>query len=109
MTLTYIRNGSTLALDQTACTRCLMCLEVCPHAVFEGDRESVRIVRRDRCIECGACATNCAPGAVTVRSGVGCATAVLNGLLRKSKPSCGCSSEAEVACCESAKAKKGCC
>ena len=107
MTLTYIRNGATLSLDQASCTRCLMCVEVCPHAVFEADRKAVHIVRRERCIECGACALNCAPGAVTVRAGVGCATAVLNGLLRKSEPSCGCSSEAAPSC--GTKTTKGCC
>ena len=104
MTPTYIRNGATLALDQASCTRCLMCIEVCPHAVFEVEARAVRIARRNRCIECGACARNCAPGAVTVRPGVGCAAAVLGGLLRRSEPACGCG--ATSGC--SPKSKTGC-
>ena len=107
MTLTYLRNGATLSLDRKACTRCLMCVEVCPHAVFEADGAAVRIARRDRCIECGACARNCVTGAIHVRSGVGCATAVLGGLFRKSEPTCGCSSEASAPCC-GAKGTKAC-
>ena len=39
------------------------------------------IVNRDACIECGACALNCAFDALSVRSGVGCASGILSGIL----------------------------
>lgn len=36
----------------------------------------------DACMECGACATNCAEGAIELESGVGCATGLINEWLR---------------------------
>ena len=42
------------------------------------------------CIECGACMMNCPFGALRVRSGVGCAAALINGLIRGGEPECGC-------------------
>jgi NAD-dependent dihydropyrimidine dehydrogenase PreA subunit len=91
MTLTYLRNGSTLALDAGSCGGCGTCVEVCPHDVFRIRGDVATISARGRCMECGACALNCPTGALSVRSGVGCAAAVLNGLVRKAEPSCGCS------------------
>jgi hypothetical protein len=43
-------------------------------------------------MECGACAMNCQTGAVTVKSGVGCAAGIINGLLRGTEPTCDCGS-----------------
>jgi hypothetical protein len=45
--------------------------------------------------------SNCPEGALTVRAGVGCAAAVLNGLLRGGEPSCDCGgpSGSDSACC----------
>jgi NAD-dependent dihydropyrimidine dehydrogenase PreA subunit len=54
-------------------------------AVHNGTAE---IVDRDGCMECGACALNCPEGALSVRSGVGCAYALLKGKLRGSEPTC---------------------
>jgi len=89
MSLTYLRSGETLILDRAACTGCGVCLDVCPHGVFTMERDGARIERRGHCMECGACALNCRAGAIRVRSGVGCAAAVLSGLVRCSKPGCG--------------------
>ncbi len=86
----YIANVVSLELFAERCTGCGRCLEVCPHEVFARNGKTVRIVDRDRCIECGACMMNCASGAIRVNSGVGCAAAVINGLIRGVEPQCGC-------------------
>ncbi len=39
-------------------------------------------------MECGACMKNCASGAVRVTAGVGCAAAVIGGMLRGTAASC---------------------
>ena len=41
-------------------------------------------------MECGACAVNCAFGAISVNTGVGCAAAISHGKLHGTEPSCGC-------------------
>ncbi|MEJ5187852.1 MAG: mercury methylation ferredoxin HgcB [Breznakiellaceae bacterium] len=90
MELRYILAGKSLALDTDKCIGCLMCHEVCPHAVFTFVDGKAQIADRGRCMECGACARNCPVGALTVTSGVGCTAAVIGGLLNGGKPSCGC-------------------
>jgi NAD-dependent dihydropyrimidine dehydrogenase PreA subunit len=90
----YILAGRSLKLDEARCVGCGLCREVCPHAVFElaaaADGGKARVVGRSRCMECGACARNCPAGAIAVTAGVGCAAAVIGGLLRGGEPSCGC-------------------
>ena len=88
----YLKNIVTLQFDPGLCTGCGRCIEVCPHEVFEKVKHVVEVRNRDRCIECGACMMNCAFGAIYVQTGVGCAAAVLNGMLRNREPSCDCSS-----------------
>ncbi len=89
----YIDGVVSLKLDESACVGCRLCTLVCPHAVFEMvDRKAV-IRDRDACMECGACAMNCAAGAITVEAGVGCAAAIINGWLRGTEPDC------DVGCC----------
>jgi NAD-dependent dihydropyrimidine dehydrogenase PreA subunit len=90
-TLRYLPDVVTLVLDETRCGGCGLCVTVCPHAVFAIEDRKARIVDRDACMECGACQRNCANGAITVHSGVGCAYAVLRGGLRRTKPDCACS------------------
>ncbi|MFO7569108.1 MAG: mercury methylation ferredoxin HgcB [Smithellaceae bacterium] len=84
----YLKNVATLALDEKKCTGCGLCLDVCPHGVFNMNAKSVRITDRDACMECGACAVNCPVSAVTVQSGVGCAAAVINQLLGRTGECC---------------------
>ncbi|MCK9422497.1 MAG: 4Fe-4S binding protein [Bacteroidales bacterium] len=87
----YLPGVVTLELDTEKCNGCRMCTIVCPHAVFEiADRKAV-IRNRDLCMECGACAKNCPEGAITVKSGVGCAAGIINGILQNTEPSCDCS------------------
>ncbi len=91
--LLYLPGVVTIALDESLCNGCTLCTQVCPRAVLTVDDRKARIVERDACIECGACATNCETGAITVRSGVGCAAAVITGLLRGTEPVCDCGEE----------------
>jgi ferredoxin len=95
--LRYLKNATTLQMDASRCNGCRMCLNVCPHPVFAAFNGKVRIADRDRCMECGACAMNCPEGALSVDSGVGCASAIITGVLRGTEPACGCGNDSE--CC----------
>ncbi len=96
--LIYLKDVVTLQLDQQKCNGCKMCIFVCPHEVF-GFREKKAIIsNKDKCMECGACEKNCPEGALSVRSGVGCAAGVINGLLRGTEPSCDCSGSNSSCC-----------
>jgi NAD-dependent dihydropyrimidine dehydrogenase PreA subunit len=90
MRMTYLKNGETLSLNGELCNGCRECIEVCPHAVFELRNGKAVIADREACMECGACALNCASGALMVKAGVGCAAAVIQGIIRGTAPSCGC-------------------
>lgn len=50
-------------------------------------------------MECGACANNCAFGALQVDKGVGSAAAIMNSLLYGGEPSCDCSSRSRKSDC----------
>jgi len=93
----YLKNVTTLEYDSSRCIGCRMCLEVCPHNVFRMVGKRAEIVNRDKCMECGACELNCEPGALKVKQGVGCASAVIYGFLRGTEPNCDCGSDAS--CC----------
>ncbi|MHC5039318.1 MAG: mercury methylation ferredoxin HgcB [Planctomycetota bacterium] len=92
MKLRYLRDVVTLNLDEGQCTGCGMCLEVCPRGVIAMTEGKARIVDRDACMECGACARNCPAEAIRVRSGVGCAYAVINAALKR-KSACSAAEE----------------
>ena len=82
---------NTLRFDRELCTDCGMCVEVCPHEVFVQDHGEVSLANPSVCMECGACRTNCAFGALTVESGVGCAAALMyQAVTKKKQPTCGC-------------------
>ncbi len=89
--LAYLRNVVTLKFYEEKCVGCGMCLLVCPQAVFIPNNGRVQVSDRDACMECGACARNCPAQAISVRSGVGCATAVINSMLGRKSSSCCCS------------------
>ncbi|MCE5300797.1 MAG: 4Fe-4S binding protein [Spirochaetia bacterium] len=68
---------NTLRFDVKKCTGCGMCVIVCPHRVFKMQGKKAAPAWKDKCIECGACKSNCAFGAIEVDAGPGCAAAVL--------------------------------
>jgi NAD-dependent dihydropyrimidine dehydrogenase PreA subunit len=107
----YLRNVVTLALDDERCTGCLRCLEVCPRGVLARAATRVAIVDTDACIECGACAANCAVAAISVRTGGGCAAAVVRGWLRGRQPACACGADAagDDCCGGGSRGASGCC
>jgi ferredoxin len=86
----YLLNVSTLAYSPGKCTGCGRCVEVCPQGVFEMRDKKATVMDKDLCMECGACAMNCEFGAITVNSGVGCAAAIINGMMTGRAPSCDC-------------------
>lgn len=87
----YLKNVATLKLMAEKCTGCGLCFKVCPHAVFKIENKKAEIMNLDSCMECGACMKNCAFGAIEVHPGVGCASAIIKGLLTGTEPSCDCS------------------
>ena len=93
----YLKNVATLEYDSSKCIGCKICVEVCPHNVFKMTDKKVEIVQRDKCIECGACEINCITHALTVKQGVGCASAVIWGFFKGTEPICDCGTDAS--CC----------
>ena len=78
----YLENVTTLKLDQEKCTGCGMCEIVCPHTVFKVEKPKASIVDHDGCMECGACASNCPVEAISVTPGVGCASYIIQTLIK---------------------------
>lgn len=99
--MTYLKNVVSLKFDKVKCTGCGRCIEVCPRQVFALKNNKAEIVNRDQCIECGACQRNCAFGALSVKSGVGCAQAFFKAMLTGGEAVCGCS--------DNGKSSSGCC
>ena len=81
----YLKDATTLKLNEHLCIGCGRCLEVCPHQVFTLANKKVSMLDRDACMECGACALNCPVNALSVDSGVGCASGLINEWLRERK------------------------
>lgn len=88
--LRYLEEVVTLRLDPEACVGCGLCEIVCPHGVVIVADRRARLADRGACMECGACARNCPTGALTVKAGVGCASAIIKGWLTGGPPTCGC-------------------
>jgi NAD-dependent dihydropyrimidine dehydrogenase PreA subunit len=97
-TMQYFKNVATLELDTNLCTGCGMCAIVCPHSVFEIRQKKAKILDINDCMECGACALNCSFGALSVKSGVGCAAGIINGILNNTEPTCDCSGNKTTCC-----------
>lgn len=97
----YMAGVSTLKLSVEKCTGCGRCVEVCPHGVLDIHDHRAQIMALDNCMECGACAQNCSFGALSVQSGVGCAVAMINGLVTKGDPdqgTCDCGGDSGSCC-----------
>ena len=105
----YLKNVTTLRLQEEKCSGCGVCLTVCPHDVLIPNNGKVRVQNYDACMECGACSRNCPTGAVTVRSGVGCAAGVINAALGRKKDSCCCVIEEKDSAADSKNIGKTCC
>ena len=89
--LRYLEDAVTLTFDADKCTGCRVCTIVCPHGVFAmGADKRAYVADRGACMECGACALNCAWGAISVKPGVGCAEAIIHSWIYGGEPSCGC-------------------
>lgn len=71
------QRANTLEYNPGLCNRCGMCSVVCPHRVFAKGAGAAELVDPGSCMECGACALNCEPGAIKVKSDVGCASAMM--------------------------------
>jgi NAD-dependent dihydropyrimidine dehydrogenase PreA subunit len=85
----YLEN--TLVYTSELCNGCGLCVDVCPHAVFEMEGRKAVLARPQACMECGACRLNCVKGAITVESGVGCANAMIRAALTgRKEASCDC-------------------
>jgi len=98
MKLKHISGERNLRFESDKCKGCQMCVNVCPHGVFEIVGGKAGIVDLEACMECGACAKNCPFGAISVKSGVGCAYAIINGMLKGTAPNCGCSDSSSGCC-----------
>ncbi len=86
----YLKNVVTLELNTDKCTGCGMCLQVCPHGVFHMKNNKSVLQNKELCMECGACAKNCPFSAISVKTGVGCAAAVINSRLSGGSTECCC-------------------
>lgn len=97
----YFKNVVSLKLEKSRCVGCRRCLEVCPHLVFELVEGQSQIRDKDACMECGACAMNCPTDAIAVKTGVGCASAILKSIFTGAEPSCDCDGghESDSSCC----------
>lgn len=73
---------NTLNFQQDKCINCKRCTEVCPHGVFEQGVKTAELKNPEQCMECGACALNCPVLAIEVKSGVGCAWAMIGAAIR---------------------------
>ncbi|MEW6720606.1 MAG: mercury methylation ferredoxin HgcB [Thermodesulfobacteriota bacterium] len=93
----YLESAVTLEFLPERCVGCGMCAKVCPHEVFRIENKRAVLADRGACMECGACAKNCEHEAISVRAGVGCAAAVLNGMVAGTEPTCDCSGNSS--CC----------
>ena len=100
----YLSKDLSLQFDSTLCIGCGLCAEVCPHGVFSISERKAQLTNREACIECGACSMNCPVQAIHVNRGVGCAEAIINGMLTGKETCCG--QEGEC-CCSGNEMKNG--
>jgi len=91
----YLSN--TLRYNPELCIGCGMCSIVCPHRVFVQNDRVAQLARSQACMECGACQRNCPTNAITVDSGVGCASAMMIAALTGKKGAC-CESGKDILC-----------
>lgn len=78
MIFKYLTGVTTLEYNKEKCSGCGRCIEVCPHRIFRLEDRKAIMLDKDLCMECGACRRNCSTGAINVKAGVGCASAIIN-------------------------------
>lgn len=99
MKLRHLKNMATITMsDASKCSGCGTCADVCPHNVFRLEGGKAVIADKDACMECGACKKNCPAKILDVREGVGCAAALIYGMINKTAPQCGCSGKDGTCC-----------
>jgi NAD-dependent dihydropyrimidine dehydrogenase PreA subunit len=91
---------STLHYYPERCINCKRCTQVCPHGVFTEGAEHAELVYPASCMECGACAANCPVQAIEVKSGEGCAWAMIGAALqgKDMDAECSCCGEDSICC-----------
>jgi NAD-dependent dihydropyrimidine dehydrogenase PreA subunit len=92
---------TTLRYYADRCINCKRCTQVCPHGVFAEGESTAVLAHLAACMECGACALNCPVQAIEVRSGVGCAWAMISAALRgkdMDSGECSCGGPGESCC-----------
>lgn len=94
----YLKDVVTLKFNEEECIGCGMCVNVCPRQIFLINDDKAHLIDKDSCMECGACAKNCPTSALEVKSGVGCAYAIIMGKLTGGEPDCGCSDDGSDCC-----------
>lgn len=100
MEFKYLKNGAVISMAKPeACNGCGMCVEVCPHAVFAVENRKAVLARPEYCMECGACAKNCTRRVIYVKSGVGCAAAIIASGFGAKEVTCGCGGGDEKSSC----------
>ena len=99
---------NTLEYDPELCINCEICSIVCPHGVFASGERVAQVVRREACMECGACQRNCPASAITVESGVGCAAAMIRAALTGKKEAT-CGPAIGSSCCSEGRETASCC
>jgi len=52
--------------DESKCTNCGTCVEVCPSGVYEKQDDKVVVVNEDACVACRACESQCPTQAITI-------------------------------------------
>ena len=65
---TVRKPGSKVTIDQTLCTNCRICIDVCPAGVYhmENNKHNRVIVKYpESCEDCEACILQCPPGAIS--------------------------------------------
>ena len=79
-------------IDYMACAECGVCVNVCPHHVYNKDKAPVPVVEHpEKCVDhCHGCGNRCPKGAITY-VGEDSGWKPPHGPQNDEQPSCGCS------------------
>jgi NAD-dependent dihydropyrimidine dehydrogenase PreA subunit len=51
-------------VDESKCSGCGNCVDVCPSEVFEMENDKSKVVRPEECVECETCVSECPEEAI---------------------------------------------